>query len=84
MAEHQGNILYEVQLLPSHSERRCVSDQTQYIDLVKSSFLYTTTCFGCPDQPSSGICQIHKNKYKEREAFLYIVVNYNSMIPRTV
>jgi len=24
--------------------------------------LYITTCFGCPDQPSSFRCRIHKNK----------------------
>jgi hypothetical protein len=27
--------------------------------------VYTATCFGCPDQPSSGRCRIHKKNTKE-------------------
>jgi hypothetical protein len=43
--------------------------------------LYTATCFGCPDRPSSGRSRIHKKKYKRREASVYSAVNCNDIIP---
>ena len=36
-----------------------------------------------PDQPSSGRCRVHKNKYRGRDASLYSVMNYNIIIPKT-
>jgi len=46
-----------------------MSDRTQH-DI---ALLCTLTSFDCPDQPSSGRCRIHNEKYKgrEREACLY-------------
>ena len=48
---------------------RAVKIQPQWVvtpgkQTISSILLYTTTCFGCPDRPSSGICQIYNKKYK--------------------
>jgi len=48
------------------------SDQTQPYRSSTSLLLYTT-CFGCPDQPSSGRCRIKKKKiYRERDLLWWL------------
>jgi hypothetical protein len=37
----------------------------------------TAPCFGCPDQPSSGRCRLHKNKYEGRETSVYRIMKYS-------
>jgi hypothetical protein len=49
-----------------------------------SLLLCTITCFGCPDQPSSAWCPIHKKKYKGREAFLYSGKYYKIIFPENL
>ena len=44
--------------------------------------LYTATCFGCPDRPSSGRIRIHKNIHKGKEASPYSTMNCNCVFPR--
>ena len=45
--------------------------------------LHIAPCFGCPDQPWSGRYQIHKKKYRAREASVYRVINYNNIVLKT-
>jgi hypothetical protein len=50
--------------------------QIQYISLL----LYTATCFGSPDKPSSSRSQVRKKKYKGRETPLYSGKNDENII----
>ena len=46
------------------------SDKHNYIDMCMWILHHTTTCFGCPHQPSSGRALVHK-KNKRGEASSY-------------
>jgi len=50
-------------------------------DLVYWSLFHTATCFGCPDQPSSHRCRIHKKTQKE-SPFLRMVRIITILIPQ--
>ena len=45
---------------------------------IKSLLLYHTNCFGCPDQPSSGRCRIHRKTCKETSTDICLMTDLES------
>jgi len=44
--------------------------------------LYSATCFGCPEQPSSGRCRIHKKNIKGERAGFALVRTVTILSPK--